>query len=353
MTRTGKFLPNESEITVIDYDTDISGEENLTDADKKTDAIAEALKTDSEAFLNVSRQSQGGNSPMEFVGRFPADKYDFGQLQSYLQSTYGPGDYRVMLYAKGKVKANRLLSIAAPIKKNDEIISGQTDQLSLVLREFQKMQAQMMTLVQQQNNGGNSRREMLEEMLMYKQLFSSNNGPSTGIKDIIETVSGLKELGINIGGNSDDEDGFGKLLDKATPLIEAAIHAPRQPTPQYKQNPVQPNMMNFAIAQGVKTMINAASKNSDPGMYAPLIVDNFNPGQIKNFFVDPNGFNVIKGINPEVEKYKAWFDDLAEHVKALIGMPSKFTDLYDDDEGDIVDADDINGEQTTDGANHL
>lgn len=352
MTRTAKFLPNDSEVTVIDYDTDITGDENQTDADKKTDAIAEALKTDSEAFLNVSRQSQGGNSPMEFVGRFPADKYDYGQLQVHLQTNYGPGDYRVMLYAKGKVKANRLISIAAPIKRNDEMVQGNTDQLSLVLREFQKMQTQMLALIQNQNGGGNSRREMLEEMLMYKQLFSDNRGPSNGIKDIIDTVSGLKELGINIGGSSEDDDGFGKLLDKATPLIEAAIHAPRQPAPQYKQNPVQPNMMNFAINQGVKTMINAASKNSDPGMYAPLIVDNFNPGQIKNFFVDPNGFNVIKGINPEVEKYKAWFDDLAEHVKALIGMPSKFTDLYDDIDGDIVDTDDITGNDDH-GENHI
>jgi hypothetical protein len=54
------------------------------------------------------------------------------------------------------------------------------------------------------------------------------------------------------------------------------------------------------------------------------------------FFNSPTGLADLVKIAPEVANHSAWFGELAEHIKAQLGLPSRVSDLYDDAESDSV-----------------
>lgn len=325
-----------------------------TDAENKTDQIADALNTDPEAFLNVSRQTQGGNSPMEFVGRFPADKFDYAQLQAYLQSNFGGGDYRVMLYAKGKLRANRLLTIATPVKSSGTELN-QNSALSMVVNKMAEMQDQMTRVLQANIAPQTSRMEMMRELMMMKEIFGNNSAPATDPFQMLRQVIDLKnELGIG-DNNAEREPGFGDLLEKLTPLVTAvAANTPTnkaenetQKKPQTDKEKAAANM-RYELETIFKMLIKGATKNSDPASYAEMVLDNLNPNLVNGVLLQPGAVEKLKVLKPEVKNYEPWFHLLLEHIKANLGMPSKVSDLYDSDEGVTVDASDENGSGSDD-----
>lgn len=341
-------------ITIIDPD-DTDPQQTRTDADEKTDAILDALKEDNAAYLNVTRQTMGGNSPQQFVGRFPADKFDFGQLQAHLQQNFGGGDYRVMLYAKGRVRANKLLSIAdAIIKRPETGVAGEVGVLlNQVMQQMDRMNQQIVTILQDKNTGSQSRMEMMQEMMMMKQLFSGGE-KSNGLGQLTEAIEVMKTLGVNIGGQSEDSGGgFGNLLNLAAPLLQKAMEAP-QPAPVYQQNPApvltrQPPVnnqpqppqadprkkeMNLMIRVGINQLVAAAKRDGDHHEYAVMVLDNIPEETAKGFFSDPTGMAKLIQIQPEVGNHLIWFETVGEHVKALLGLPCRpeISELYDEDE---------------------
>ena len=345
--RIAEFIPVEQDADFEEYDTQHASEQ--TSAEKKTSAFAQALKDDENAFINVHRQTQSGNTPMEFVGRYAPDKFDYGQIQAHLQTKFGGGDYRIMLYAKGKLRENKLITIASEIKHDDrdKQSDGVAELLRAVLDRQEKQQALIVNLLQEKNNGGNSRREMMEEMMMMKQMFSSNEQQylpapqSQGLGAIKEAMELMEMMGVkpSTGSSSGNEDsGFGDLLEKITPLIQTAIASPSQQrqsnqTQQQKVNP-QMNMLQM----GLKTLVNAASKKADPSTYATNILDMIPAEKVLEHISDPVKFGaLISGAGPKVAEHTLWFNDLKEHLKAQLGVPSKFSGLYDDDESDITE----------------
>lgn len=359
MARQSAFEQDNELVTLINMDDEYHRNNDPTDADAKTDAIAAALNDDPHAFLNVSRQSDGGRSPMEFVGRFPADKFDFGQLQIHLQDNYGGGDYRCMLYVKGKVKANKLLTIASPKMKQES--SDSNLMIMRMMDRMEKMQNQIVQIMQEKNGGGNSRMEFMQELMMMKQIFANETKPTGGIKDIIDTIGSLRDLGLNIGGVSEPEEkGFGDLMALAAPVLQN-LTTP-QPAPVYAPNPapkpvptpeqLEARKMTMMLRMGISQLIAAAQRDKDHEAYATLVIDNVPADKINEFFNSPNGFAELCKIAPEAANYMPWFADLAEHVKAQLGMPSKVSDLYEYDEDDNVE-DNSSTIDTGDGKNNL
>ena len=342
------FLPAD----IIDVEYDAQPNREQTDAEKKTDAFADALASDSEAFVNVSRQLLGGNSPMEFVGRYPADKYDYGQLQVLLQQKYGGGDYRLMLYANGKLKQNKLLSIASEIKGADNrpSIGGEVGSiLNTVLERMDRMQQQFMV----QQKPQQTEEDFLNKMILYKQLFSdgkSAGNPMAQVKETLELMNLLKE------GNTiehEPENGFSKLLESLAPVAVAAMQQPQrqqnpQPNPQPKTNP-QSSQQNMQLLAGLSTLVKAAAKNANPATYAEMVLDMIPEESIKPYIEKHGAFaELLKRYAPQAMQYAAWFDDLREHLAACLGLPSKYADLYDAPEdaitGEIETADSADNE---------
>lgn len=355
MTRKTPILIDQDtdNVEVIDFFTE-GADLTQTDEQAKVAALVDALRDGGESFLQIHKLTLGGqNMPEQFCERIPADKFDIGQLSQHISKIFGAGDYRIRLYVKGKIRANKLISVAQAIKA-DEKSSASSDAagiLDTVLKRMEAQNNQIMMLMSQKNEPQQSRKEMLEEMLMYKQLFGGQNQPTPQVdfmSQMTQTISFLKEMGVNIGGATIDgekEEGFGDLIEKMSPLIGAAITAGQtQPAPAPKIDPQivrqkQMNMMQkIAIKSRISVFIKAAAKNSDQSVYAEMLIDQLGEDTAKSYAVNPDIVGELIKIEPAIATHKEWFELLLEHVKAMLYLPSSVSDLYSEPESDINEA---------------
>ncbi len=341
MNKTAELILQDDIEDVYVTGTQHEAVDSRTNAEKKIDAIAQALSEDTNAFLNVSRQTNGGTSPMEFVGRFPADKFDFGQLQAHLQITYGGGDYRCMLYACGKVRANKLLTIATPkiTDTNRPTPTGELGQfMTGVLDRMETMQNNMIQMMQGNQSGSNSRQDFMQEMMLMKQFFANDNpqaanNPMTQIKEMFEMQALFKES--IVGDGKEVDDGFGSLLEKASPLFEAIANtagkAPQKQEPSLEQKQAHlRKQQQKQIIGGIKQLIMLANCGGDPGAAAEMVLEKLPEQVIQHFVVAPDALEKVAKIVPEVRPVGEWFLLMGEHVKALLGLPSTVSEQYDD-----------------------
>lgn len=337
------FLPSnddEDVFEVINYDNQTLQQTSQQKA--LEDILADLNDETDSAEMRIYRQVSGGKSAMVFLDSFPVDKYNISDMHKYLRDNYGGGDYRVHVRVNGKVRANKLISIEAP-KSTENIrqspIGEASNILATVLERQERMHQQMLEMMSSQNGGAKSTREMLEEMMLFKQLFDNGNsgGQQNGIQQLRDSLAVLSELGVTINGQSEEKEvGFGDLLEKMTPLIGAAMS--QKNPPQQKSDPMFAQKM--MIKAGLTTLIKAASKKADPISYAEMLFDQLPEDAIKEFVVNPGAFERVIKMEPKAAHYKVWFEDLAEHVKGQLGLPSKYSDLYST-EDDAINAESI------------
>jgi hypothetical protein len=334
---------------LLEYDT--TPMHQPTTSDLMTEQLAEALNDVSgSATVSLYRQRGSGKEGLNFLDSFPSDKYKPDEIYLLLRDKYGTGDYRVQLRENGKLRSNRLVSVEAPnivSRETNDGLSGVAEQMMAQIQRQNEMIAQLF----QQKPQEDTEQKFLEKMLVYKQLFD-NGGHSKpqGIQEIIQTVSGLKELGINVGGIQTDgekEDGFGDMLEKATPVLTALLSQNGQPqpqsrpNPQYRPNPApkRPDPMSLKLKFGIATLVKAARKNSPREMYADLILDHVSEEQVKDFLMSSDSFEKLISVDKNVKEHKEWFEDLSEHLKAMFGLESKYAadyqDLQTDSDGGI------------------
>lgn len=328
-------------IEVIDFFNADSGNTS-TDAQSKAEAFASALKDDPESFVTIHRVMGAGNMPEQYCTRFPSDKFDVGQMQQMLSETFGAGDYRVRIYIKGKLRGNKLLSIAGKISHKD--LPNPTGEaasiLETVLARMEAQNRQIMQLMAQQNQPQQSRKEMLEEMLMYKQLFGGDQ-KSGGLGELTSAIEALKTLGVKIGGEvieHEKEEGFGDLIEKMTPLIGAAINAPQQTSkidPELARKKQMNMVQKIAIKTQIAPFIKAASKNSDPSIYAEMLIDQIGETTATQYANNPAIINELATHIPDIAPHREWFNLLIEHAKAQLGIPSSVSHLYESSDSDI------------------
>lgn len=316
-------------VTVVEFFTD-----NLdTDADEKAAAMSEALRQGRDPYILIHRILSGGNSPEEYVARFPADKFDFGQLQDYLAENYGGGDYRVRLYSSNRlVKAgNKLISIAnrkKPVQSNQ---GG--DLVALILQKMDQQNQMLMNILQSKPKESNNRAEFLDELIKMKAIFGGGGGG--GIDSVRDALGLIKELGVPVGEVQKEDAGFSELLEKLAPLV---IHAqpqqvqPNPINPQDQQRRQQMNMQQMQLRIGIGQLLTAAKKNADPGHWATTVLDMIDMETVKGFVSEGDPVEKMANIAPEVGSYREWFKLLAEHLKAQMGLPSSVSSEYDDDD---------------------
>ena len=186
MKNTAQYLPAPDEEIV--YSIPEGDDETLTAADKAAEAAVEQLSSNAEkgTIIRIYRQLGSGRESMEFVAKYPADKYSIDDLIEKMQIESGGGDYRFMVYNdKGKIAANKLISIAKKQEKANEENSGLYGLLTAMMDKQDNFARVMLA---KQNDGNSNRMEMLQEMVIMKNLFST--GESSGSS----AVAQLKEL---------------------------------------------------------------------------------------------------------------------------------------------------------------
>lgn len=331
------------EVYTVDTLPAFSHSREKTDAEKMTDDLANALRDDTSGFVTIHKEDNGRSMHVE---RIPSDKYDVGQLLDYLQINYGGGDYRIRVYSGGKITANKLISIAVKkVTQEGKSLAGHGELASIL------------EVITQQNNrviealSFQEKKDPMEEMTKMFQMMTmmreamgiQNQQPINPLSQLKDTLGILESVGVTINGQAEKEDeGFGGLLEKMAPLVTAAVSQPQQrpmnnpqPRPEKRENPMFGNIM---IKAGLQTLLKAAKKGSDPAMYAEMIVDQFPEEKIREFITGEKAAEKLLAFCPPIKEHTKWFDELAEHVKALLGLDSRFSDLYSDDD-DVINAD--------------
>lgn len=346
MVRRAEFLP--AEVTDVHFET--PDQEELTEAQKRTDALQEALTEDSEAFITIHQHPTGsGTTGGVFVDRIPADKYDHGELLIFLKQNYGPGDYRVRLYAKGKLKANTLLSIAKPSQNagngSQQITPGgdAAHLFNQMLQPLRETQAQLVQFMQQQKAPDPTANMMqtLQMLAMFKEVLGGGQQTNSlsQLKDALAIVAEIK--GETIEGEKDEGGGFTEMVKALAPALAAGMQQTKQPQQPYQPNPApkpaQGNPQNMMLLNGLKMLIGAAAKKADPGTYANMVMD-FAPAEtIEKYCTSVEAFaGLMKQAGPQAINYAGWFEDLRQHLLAQLGHPSKYSDLYGDPDDAIT-----------------
>lgn len=342
--RKAQLITHDAEDVFFDTETQNGPK---TKHEQKLEDILAGLNSASEnAYIALYRQNGTGKESLTFLKKFPADKFEgMEDILEYLSTQHGGGDYRIHVRINGKLAANNLVSVEEP--KKVEETRGADPALNAILAQMDK-QNQMIAglyqqLTEQKTSNQPDRRAWLEEMMMYKQLFASPQ-QSGGIGQINEAIGFLKEIGVNVGGVQEEkEEGFGDILKNALPLLQTAISQPQPQTPP-RQNPserpeMRDNMLKMQIKMAVDMAVKNAARGGDPATFADMCDAQLGHNAVK-LVSDPTVMDTLKAYNPGVSQHEQWFSDVIEHVRAINGLPSRFSSEYD---AETIDAEGLSG----------
>jgi hypothetical protein len=353
MRKAQLITHDDAEEVVFETDT---GNGPKTKHEQKLEEILSGLNTATEnAYIALYRQNGSGKESLTFLHKFPADKFEgVEDILEFLAKKHGGGDYRIHVRIAGRLAANNLVSVESPKQDDNELPRGVDPAINALLAQMEKQNQMIAALYQQMAeqakapSQSQSRKEMLEEMLMYKQLFGGQQS-SGGLGQVMETIGFLKEVGVNVGGIAEEkEEGFSDILKNALPLLTTAMQQQPQPRPvQPTVNPTmqQQNALKLQIKMAVDTAVRMAGKGMDPQTFAEMVDAQLGENSIK-LVSDPNIHAILLAYNPNVAAHRPWFDDVIEHIKAMNGLPSRFSSEYDD--GETIDGADLTG-----GANNV
>lgn len=334
MTKKAVYLPGPDNDDMEDvFETDTRQPNQKTRSESLLEELVEDLNDVSDnVSLRIYQQMGNGQESMAFVEAMPHDKFtNKDDLLMYLRESYGPGSYRLQVRVAGKLRANKLEQIIA--KKNAPVTPAQNDNgaLGAIMARMEKQDQMIAQLLQQKGNSNSgNKKEFLEEMLIYKQLFGGNQS-SGGLGQIQEALSFVKELGINVGGPvAEREEGFVDIMDKAFPLIQAALSQPQpqrqQPAPADMQN----HMMKMQLKMAIDQAVSAAERGKDAADFAETVIDTIGEEKAGQLISDPNFLKIIPQYNQRANLHLPWFGDVAEHIKGMLGLPSKYAADYND-----------------------
>ncbi len=328
-----EFMPRDDTIEVL---SPFESEEELTAAEKLTDAAIEQLSDNAEKgkTVQIYRQLGSGQESMEFVAKYPADKFTIDELINKLKVEYGGGDYRFMIRnEKGKLVANKLICIA---RKLSPSVSGDNQSgVYGVLERMMDKQDEFMRRMMANNQGGNSRMEMMNELVVMKELFSGNQqaNPMSQMKEMFEMIAMVKEQANPE--KEDDGGGFTKMITEAMPLLNTMAKAAtgaqqpqpaHQPNPQRRtrQKPQEPqDMQKLAIGQ-LLTMAANGEEAADVAEKLSIQIPEAYIPQIESLILGNDALAKMVAINPKVADKKEWFLDVIEWLKGYLGHPCKY-----------------------------
>ena len=329
---------------------DITGDSaNITelqnDIDSQMNRIFEEFggdPTDTEFNIHVKRVMPGRGELEHCFSCLPHEL----PITDRIKNEWGPGEYSVWIYKDKKIWKRRKMNIAKaldkPVQHNDlSSGGGLKDILSAMQANQERQWQQMQDLMLRQNQQPNQMDQMtnmLNMMALMKQVMGEPAKPQDPMKTI-ELAKSLAEMM----GDSGDKSSLDRLIEQALPaLIEGAKQAPNQqlqptlhpqlqPQVQIKHNPISvpippdppnqstittqkeenPEMMITAMVKSkLPELINWASQEKDPELYAEFVLDNI-PDMFLDKYCDfvksDDCLQQLIAIDKNVNKYTDWF----------------------------------------------
>lgn len=373
----------DEEIDDVSYEQE---RQPVTDADNAAfEFLDKAMAEGSEAKIIIKRVLS--DSTTVFCEQLPVDRYDYYGLHDYIARTYGGGEYRLYLTKKGTrgLLQNTLVKIME--KKTDTdpktgiVMQAPRNDISLaILEELRRSN-------ERQNQAADPMEAFTKMMPMMEFMrgMMAAQQPKNQLKEMAETMAILREMREFSGGESAEPSMMGMLGQALPALIGAATQArpvqpnPIKPRPDFQKAQLQrtpkpnpspvivpnkpeivpkeetPEMLKQLTPQQIneiKSYLNqaclAASFGADPEKIAVKILESVHDEKMITIIAQtPDLVEQAAKIVPDVLKHRDWFIDLQEWVKGHLGLESKFSGEFEDDQSDDTDGEPGDGESLT------
>lgn len=324
-------------VEVPEWEPEKMPDQELDREDAEMEQIARSLPGGLRC-INLYRMQSGsqGGRP-RFVADLPPEQFK----ESLIQQTYGGGSYFARWQKKDGGMIRYTFDIEGPEKKLD-VEEGEDEPQTIVIPPQTVPATQgfdplsVFKMMQEAEDRGARRMEKMIE-LMRPQAQSPD--VTKQVFDIVEKIAPLMGGGEGGGGNTwlSLATMFKEPLTKLADSIHAAtsrpapvpvpVQAPRPSVPSVPSTP-QPSfevkeedMFHLVLRQYLPILVNAARKNSDPGFYADLVLEqipeNLYP-RLKDFLSRPDCLMELTKFEPGIQFQAEWWESLRAEV--LAGM---------------------------------
>lgn len=290
--------------------------------------LAELGASGADAKVNIYQLDARKNSA--FAGTLSPDEFSLERIQS----EFGPGEYKAIVYSGGKIATHRIVRIAAP--KNAPIVAAPAvDNQKLIetmqagFNQLGQMFAQSISAIVQNQPKAKSTMETLQEFALMKDVFGGNAAPAQNPMELISLALSLSEK-MN---PREGEPGAGEVIMKAIeqfgPIVGQILPqqmaqnaapiprpAPQIPAPQIPQSP-ENEEMSMMVKIYLKTLATAAKSGADPETYAYAICDFLPAEQIRQFIGGANVKAQIIEAVPDAAHCYEWFEELLNLLREL------------------------------------
>ena len=254
-----------------------------------------------------------------------------------IKTEYGHGSYQIWIYRNGKIFRRRPVNIAEQLKP--KVASGGNDinKMLSTLLDSQQAQSERYEKLLFASLGNNHpppppadpiamMTGMMSAMVQMQQLTAGIE-PKNPLGEMLENLAVLKEItdGNSGGGETNLLDlakSFGPGLLEVTNKLADKANAP-QTNPRTVASPGEDQENEMSIEEmkfrsQLALLVGKAAANSDPGLYAELILDSVPEEHIKGFLNQSDPIAYLASINPGVKEYDLWFTELINELKRVL-----------------------------------
>ena len=348
MTRPSQYRP-----TFADKDTDNVEDlpTNLPVINEEVDDMVsgvggmldELRNIGGEASLNVYvLPKPGANRTKQFLMNCGITDYSLGELLTLIQNGYGAGEYEVCGTVDGKIRARRRVSIGAALNKPEQVkvtlvepvdpMRPMVEFLDKMLRQHTETMAGMLATVLTKLDRPAIdpmaiQRETLTTLASMRDVFAPPQVVTpTPTSSTFAQLKELLEIRSMLAGDASGAEDSNPLMDMAKQFLPALLAGAAKTPPltsvqqtmpavrpiqtKAPPHPVGDSPMMIKMIQDLQTLVKAARNNSDPDLYAELIVDQFDLPQIKSFLEAEDAIDRLALFSNDVKLYRPWFEKL-------------------------------------------
>ncbi len=296
----------------------------------------EMRESNEYAKITVYRQPmtgdfQRGAKKLVFLFECGVDEFSFSQICGKLRDEYGSGTYRIQARDENsKMKLNRAIQIEAPIQEKEpggnvtpagELI----DRMAYAMNENTERTERMLSRMMPQTNPMGMLTEMATAMATIMGQFGANNNPPKTLLDQLTEYKMMQELFSGGNGSGGESNLFSLLTETVKsfgPALGMAIATQQEKGAIPMTGPVQamlspPEQEKTELSKELESMrpqIEFLLRQAKEGATAENVVTAIFPGipeksyeSIEAFLQRENCLDLCAQVDPEVNKWRAWF----------------------------------------------
>lgn len=214
-------------------------------------AHLQMIRDDARAKIKIYKLDKNKTAPV-FIADMTPEQYESAGELSYIQSNYGGGDYRIVLYGTRSngnynIVAKSDVSVAnppmVPVSPQSGASAGFEQFGQMMMRMFERLDQKLDQA--RTNSPAQDLGQMLAMMTQIKQIAGEppkvkEVSPVQQIKELLELQGLVKKMADP---NPEPPDPISKMLETAAPIVQAFVDSrnqpqqPQSPAPVYTQLP--------------------------------------------------------------------------------------------------------------------